>query len=93
MFEDLRDDYINSRYVLKNQGRFKSDLSEIKTGGKKPPNQKTQYRILLTLLIYKKKIVDLLETILFCYLNLSTKQNMEKDLKYELLNKCFKDCQ
>ena len=40
LFEDLRDADINPIEVLKNQARFKSDLSEIKTGGKKSPNQK-----------------------------------------------------
>ena len=40
LFEDLRDADINPIEVLKNQARFKSDLSEIKTGGKKSSNQK-----------------------------------------------------
>ena len=34
-FEDLRDGDIIPKEVLKNQARFKLDLSEIKTGGKK----------------------------------------------------------
>ena len=43
LFEDLRDGDTNPKEVLKNQARFKSDLSEIKTGGKKTQNQeKTQ---------------------------------------------------
>ena len=42
LFEDLRDGDINSKEVLKNQARFKSDLSEIKSGVRKSPNQKTQ---------------------------------------------------
>ena len=40
LFEDLRDGDINSQKVLKNQAKFKADLSEIKTGCKKSPNQK-----------------------------------------------------
>ena len=40
LFEDLRDGDINSKDVLKNRARFKSDLSEIKIGSKKSPNQK-----------------------------------------------------
>ena len=40
LFEDLRDGNINPKEALKNQARFKSDLSEIKIGGKKSPNQK-----------------------------------------------------
>ena len=38
--KDFRDGNINPKEVLKNQARFKSDLSEIKTGAKKSPNQK-----------------------------------------------------
>ena len=38
--EDLREGDINPKEVLKNQARFKLDLSEIKTGGKKLPHQK-----------------------------------------------------
>ena len=35
IFEDLRDGEIDSKEVLKIQARLKSDLSEIKIGGKK----------------------------------------------------------
>ena len=45
----------------------------------------------LTSLICDKKVLIFLEIILLLYLELSAKQNMEKDLKYELLNECFKD--
>ena len=40
LFEDLRDGDINPKEVLKNQARLKSDLNDIKTGGKKSPDQK-----------------------------------------------------
>ena len=40
LFQDLRDGNLNPKEVLKNQARFKSDLSEINIGGKKSPNQK-----------------------------------------------------
>ena len=40
LFEDLKDGNINPKEVLKNQARFKSDVSEIKTGGKKSINKK-----------------------------------------------------
>ena len=42
LFEDLRDGDINPKEVLKNQARFKSDLSAIKIGGNKSVNQKIQ---------------------------------------------------
>ena len=40
VFEDLRDGDINPKEVLKNQAKFKLDLSEIKTGCKKSIHQK-----------------------------------------------------
>ena len=40
LFEDLRDSEINSREILKNQAMIKSDLIEIKIGGKKTTDQK-----------------------------------------------------
>ena len=40
LIEDLRDGDINLKEVLKNQARFKLDLSEIKTGCKKSSDQK-----------------------------------------------------
>ena len=40
LFEDLRDSNINPKEALKIQARFKSNLSEIKIGGKILPNQK-----------------------------------------------------
>ena len=67
-FEDLRDGDINPKEVLKIQVRFKSDLSEIKRGNKSV-NQKK----LLTFFISEKKLLILLEIILFCYLMLSAK--------------------
>ena len=41
----------------------------------------------------RKKYIDFLEIILFCYLKLNTKQNIKRVLKYKLLNKGFKDYQ
>ena len=40
LFDDLRDGRSIKEEVLKNQARFKLDLSGTKTGGKKLPNQK-----------------------------------------------------
>ena len=37
LFENLRDGYVNPNEVLKNQVKFKSDLSKIKKG--KPDSQ------------------------------------------------------
>ena len=46
LFEELSNGGINPKEALKNQARFKSDLSEIKTGGEKitkPENQNIEY--------------------------------------------------
>ena len=42
LFGDLRDGNVNPKEALKKQARFKSDLSEIRIGGKKSPTKKTQ---------------------------------------------------
>ena len=44
--------------MLKNQARFKSDLSEIKTGGKKSPNQKNTIKNITNFFNLRKKIID-----------------------------------
>ena len=59
---------------------FTSDLSEIKTGSNKSEDQKIQQEIFV--LIHEKNILIFLGSILFYYLKLNTKQNMEKDSKY-----------
>ena len=66
----LIDGEVNPKEVLKSQERFKSDLSEIKIGGNKSPDQNNTIENLN--LIF-------LEVILFYYLKISTKQSMEKD--------------
>ena len=40
LFEDLRDGQIDKKDEFKNHARFKSDLSGIKTSGKKSADQK-----------------------------------------------------
>ena len=88
LFEDLRDGHINPKELLKNQASFKSDLSEIKTGSKKSPNQKNTIKNITNFFNLRVKIIDFFffffffEILLCCCLRLSTKQNMEKDLKY-----------
>ena len=75
VFEDLRDVEINPKEVLKYQASFESDLRETKIGSKKSPNQKNTIK-------FTRKKFDFLAIILFCYLKLSAKQNMEKGIKY-----------
>ena len=82
LFEDLRDCVMNSKEVLKNQARLKSDLSMIKIGGNKSVNHNNTIKNITNFFDLREKIIIFLEIIYFCYLKLSTKQNMEKDLKY-----------
>ena len=93
IFEDLRDCYINSKKVLKNQTRFKSDLSEIKIGGNKLVNTKNTIKNHTNFFDLEEKVINSFRYYSFLLLNLSTKQNMEKDSKYYPLNKYFKDHQ
>ena len=58
LFEDLENGNINRKDVLKNQARFKSDLSEIKIGGKKLPNQKNTIKNITNFFALQEKIID-----------------------------------
>ena len=60
LFEDLRNGDINPKEVFKNQGRFKSDSSEIKIGGKLI-NKKNTIKNFSNVLIYEKKLLIFLE--------------------------------
>ena len=82
IFEDLRDCYINSKNVLKNQTRFKSDLSEIKIGGNKLVNTKNTIKNHTNFFDLEEKVINSFRYYSFLLLNLSTKQNMEKESKY-----------
>ena len=60
LFEDLRYGDINPKEVFKNQARFKSDLNEIKIGGKLI-NKKNTIKNFLNVLIYERKLLIFLE--------------------------------
>ena len=84
LFINLRDRNINPKEVLKNQINFKSYLGQIKKGN---PNLKSkdQINVMQNVEIFfdlREKIIGFLEIILFCYLKLNTKQNMEKFSKH-----------
>ena len=81
LFINLRDGNVNPREVLKNQIDFKSGLGIIK---KRNPKSKSEDQISViqnvqNLFDLREKIFFFLKIILFCYLKLNTKQNMEKD--------------
>ena len=81
LLEYLRDGNINPKEVLKDQAWFKSDLSEIKTRGKKSMDQKNTIKNVTNVFDSREKILIFLEIILFCCLKLKTKQNVKKRLK------------
>ena len=95
MFKNLRDGNVNPREVLKDQINFKSDLGEIRKENLdlKSEEQISEIQNVANIFDLRENIIEFFEIILFCSLKLNTKQNVEKDSKYEALNKCFKDCQ
>ena len=58
LFDDLRDGDINPKEILKNQKSFKSDLSEIKTGGNISVNQKNTIKNITNFFDLREKIID-----------------------------------
>ena len=58
LFKDLRDGNINPKEALKNQARFKSDLSEIKMGSQKSPDQKNTIKNVSDFFDLREKIID-----------------------------------
>ena len=67
LFENLWDGDVNPQEVLKNQVKFKSELSKIRTGSNKSED-------IFFFLIQEKKLFNFLDIILFCFLKLNTKQ-------------------
>ena len=67
LFENLWDGDVNPQEVLKNQVKFKSELSKIRTGINKSED-------IFFFLIQEKKLLNFLDIILFCFLKLNTKQ-------------------
>ena len=80
VLENLRDSEVNEKEVLRGKVKLKSDLNEIRLGGNKSIDQKRTTGNIILFFNIRQKVF--LRIILFCYLKLSTKQNMEKDLKY-----------
>ena len=85
LFKNLRDGNINSKKLLKNQVNFKylkkkSDLGEIEKGNSnlKSKDQISVIQNVENLFDLRKKII-FLDIILFCYLKLNIKKNMQKD--------------
>ena len=58
LLEDLRDENINPKEVLKNQARLKSDLNKIKIRDKKLPNQKNTINNITNFFDLREKRTD-----------------------------------
>ena len=61
----LKNGDINPKEVLKNQAKFKLDLSEIKTGGNKSVYQKNTIKNITTFFNLREKITDFLKRLSF----------------------------
>ena len=75
---------------------FKTELNEITTGSKKIKKKKIQKKFFKIFIIQDKILLIYLIIIQELSLKPFTKQiekPQEQDLKYQHLNKCFKDCQ
>ena len=61
----LKNGDINPKEVLKNQAKFKLDLSEIKTGGNKSVYQKNTIKNITTFFNLREKITDFFKRLSF----------------------------
>ena len=75
----------------KQQNVFKSNLNETLRGRFKSEDQKMVLKILNCFTKNEKVSLNYLIINLQLYLRLNTKEKIEKDSKYKLLNKCFED--
>ena len=79
--EDLREGDINPKEVLKNQARFKLDLSEIKTGGKKLPHQKDIIKNITTFFDLWEQIIDFFKDFSFLLFEAKYKSKYGEELE------------
>ena len=97
LFNEIKNNKIKFSVVKNKQNEFLNKLSNIKIGKNYQTKKKKQLITLKNFIFLEKKLLIFLETILKCYLMLITTQNIvklrEKSLRYEHLNKCFKDYQ
>ena len=81
LFEDLRDGEINLKQVLRNQSRFKSNLSEIKMWRKKSINQKNTIKNITNFFDLRKKTIDFFRDYSFLLSEAKCKAKYGKELK------------
>ena len=92
LFEGLRDGNINPKEELKNQARFRSDLSEIKIGGNKSPNQNNTIKNVYNFFDLRKKINNFFRNYSFLLSEAKYKAKQGTGLRIitRKQNKCFK---
>ena len=93
IYNEIQNRNISIEKIEGDQKQFKSKLNEITTGNlkHKSKDQLDTIKILKIFLTQAKKLSNYIIIMLRLYLKLCIKQNREQDLKYSLLNKCFKD--
>ena len=80
--QNIKEGYITLEKAKEEQKTFKLERNKIVIGSEKPEDQKSAIKILKHFVNHDKKLSNYLIIILELYLNLNTKQNMEKDWKY-----------
>ena len=80
--QNIKEGYITLEKAKEEQKTFKLERNKIVIGSEKPEDQKNAIKILKHFTNHDKKLSNYLIIILELYLNLNTKQNMEKDWKY-----------
>ena len=95
LYRDISNGNIKLEKAEEDQEQFKSDLNERTRAN---PKKKSDHQIktienIKNIYESRKKLSNCVMTMLKLDLKLRINQNMEKDLQYYLLNKCFKDYQ
>ena len=93
IYSVIKNGNISIEKIEGDQKQFKSKLNEITAGNlkHKSNDQLDTIKILKIFLTQAKKLSNYIIIMLRLYLKLCVKQNWEQDLKYSLLNECFKD--
>ena len=96
LINKVKDGDISLKQAIKDQYELESKLGEIKKGNRNRKSKKNLEVIKNVDNLYdsRQAAIDFLLNILKEFQKLDLDQNnKEQDLKYQLLNKCFKDCQ
>ena len=93
LIRKIKSDEMKLEEIKKLRNIFKSNLNEISIGRFKLKEEKGAVESIKLLTSHEKLLLNYLMIILQLHLKLNIKQNMEKDWKYQFLNKSFKDYQ